>query len=115
MINTLINWIISALVLWLLSFVPFLDISFDGWVAILIVAIVLGLINALIVPIVKGIFKGKNDNATWLILIISLVIDAAALWLANVIVPGFHISFFPTAIIAAVVLTALNAGFSKAK
>jgi putative membrane protein len=115
MIRTLINWLVSALILWLMSFIPFLDISFDGVLAIIITAIVIGLINALIVPIVKGIFKGKNNNATLLIIIISLIIDAAALWLAGIIVPGFSIGFFPTAIIAAIVLTILNAGFASAK
>jgi len=92
-----------------------MDIYFSGWFAILIVAIVLGLINALIVPIVKNLVKGKKSNATLLILILSLVIDAAALWLAGVLVRGFSIEFFPTAIIAAVVLTALNAGFAARK
>jgi len=92
-----------------------MDIYFSGWLAILIVAIVLGLINALIVPVVKNLVKGKKSNATLLILILSLVIDAAALWLAGVLVRGFSIEFFPTAIIAAVVLTALNAGFAARK
>lgn len=110
MANTLINWVISALILWLLSFIPFLDIAFSGWVAILVVAVVLGLINALIVPVVKNFFKKSTYT---LLIIISLVIDAAALWLAGVLVPGFSIGFFPTAIIAAIILTALNAGFSR--
>lgn len=106
----LINWIISALVLWLLSFLPFMAIHFDGLLAILIAALVIGLVNVLIVPAVKNFFKVKES---WLLLVISVVVDAAALWLVGQFLPGFGIEFFPTAIIAAVVLTALNLGFDK--
>jgi len=110
----LITWIISAVVLWLLSFLPFMDINFGGttWLTILIVAVVVGLINAIIVPAVKSIFKKGNPTV---IFCISLVVDAAALWLAGVLVPNFSIGFFPTAIIAAAVLALINvgAGFDK--
>jgi len=106
----LINWVISALILWLLSLLPFMAMSFDGIVAILIAAIVIGLINALIVPAVKSVFKTAD---TLLLLVVSLVVDAAALWLAGLLVPGFGIEFFPTAIIAAAVLTVLNLGFDR--
>ena len=111
----LVAWIFSAIILWLLSFVPFMDITFGGrrtWLTILVVAIVIGLINAIIVPVVKGIFKNGHPAV---IFCISLVIDAAALWLAGVILRNFYIEFFPTAIIAAAVLALVNvgAGFVK--
>ena len=106
-ISTFINWVIGALLLWLLSFLPFLNMRFSGIISILVVAVVLGLINALIVPIVKNGFKSNNAV---LLMIISLVIDAAALWLAGVIVSGFTVTF-PAAIIVAVILSVLNAGF----
>ena len=98
--KTIMNWVLSALILWLLSFLPFMHIGFDNWITLLIVALVIGLINALIVPIVKGLFKKKRANAL-LVIIISLIVNAAALWLAARIVPEFYIEFFPTAIIAA--------------
>jgi len=109
MIRVLLNWIISAVFLWLMSFVPFMNIGFSGWASILIAAVALGLINALLVPIFKNLFKRKN---TVLILIVSLLLNAGALWLGGVIVPGFWIEFFPTAIIAAAVLSIVNAGFN---
>ena len=76
--KVLIAWIFSAVILWLLSFLPFMNITFGGtpWRTILIVAIVVGLINAIIVPIIKGVFK-KGHPAV--IFCISLVVDAAAL------------------------------------
>ncbi|MCL2286345.1 MAG: phage holin family protein [Firmicutes bacterium] len=116
MIRTLINWIISALILWALSLLPFLDMNFTGslW-NVFVVAIVFGLINALIVPLAKKIFTGSKDNTTLLVIAISLVIDAFALLLLSWLVSGFHISFLPTAIIVAIILTVLNAGFSRSK
>lgn len=114
MISVLITWIISAVILWLLSFLPFMAITFGGttWVTILIVALVVGLISAIIVPIVKDVFK-KGHPAV--IFVISLIIDAAALWLAGWLIGNFYIEFFPTAIIAAAVLAVINvgAGFGK--
>ena len=112
MVKTILNWIICALVLWLLSFIPFMYIYFRGIAAILIAAIVIGLISSLVVPAVKKIFD-KSTPAV--VLITSLIINAAVLWLGGLIVPGFSIEFFPTAIIAAAVLALLNTGFSAEK
>jgi len=86
-------------------------IDFSGGViSFLIVAVVIGLVNALIVPAVKGLFK---KNGTLLVFILSLIIDAAALWVVGFFsFFNFSIEFFPTAIIAAVVLTIINTGFS---
>jgi len=108
MISILISWILSALVLFVLSF--FLDISFSGGIislSFLIAAVVIGLINALLVPVVKNIFKTQNNAVLF---VISLVIDAAALMLAAWLPIGFHISFFPAAIIAAAVLAIVGLG-----
>ena len=111
-----IAWIISAVVLWLLSLLPFMDIYFGGrwmWLTIVIVAVVIGLINAIIVPVVKGVFKKAHPAV---IFCISLVIDAAALWLAGVLMRSwFSIEFFPTAIIAAAVLALVNVGLGYTK
>jgi len=99
-------FILSAVILWLLSFVPFMNITFGGttWVTILIVALALGIINFIVVAILRAIFK--RGNSALITFIIALVIDAAALWLAGVFVRNFSIEFFPTAIIAAAILAA---------
>ena len=110
-----IAWLFSAVILWLLSLLPFMNISFGGrwtWLTIVIVAVVIGLINAIIVPVVKDIFKQGHPAV---IFCISLVIDAAALWLAGVILRNFDIQFFPTAIIAAAVLALVNVGAGFAR
>ena len=108
--RVLINWILSALILWVLSF--FLDISFTGGVislSFLIAAVVIGLINALLVPIVKNVVKTSNSA---LLFVISLVVDAAALLFAAWLPIGFSISLV-AAIIAAVILSLLNLGASN--
>jgi uncharacterized membrane protein YvlD (DUF360 family) len=112
----LITGVISAVILWLLSFLPFMHISFGGGlIAFLLAAAVIGLINALIVPAVKSVLGNRSNSL--ILLIISLVIDAAALWLAGWLAGqfnlGFSIEFFPTAIIAAAVLAVLNVGVDR--
>jgi len=110
MLGVLISWILSALILWILSL--FLDITFTGGlisVSFLIAAIVIGLINALLVPLVKNIIKTQNAV---LLFVISLVVDAAALLFAAWLPIGFSISFV-AAIIAAAVLSLLNLGASN--
>ena len=110
MVSILITWLLSALVLWLLSFIPFMGITIAGnLLSFVFVAVVIGLINAFIVPIVKGIFKLNNPG---IMLVVSLVIDAAALWLASIILSGFTIGVPVPALIAAAILSVLNLGAS---
>ena len=115
MISTLIHWLISTAILWLLQFVPFLNIHVTGRpLSFIFVAIVIGLINMLIVPIVKSIVKGKQGAATATTSILVLVINAGALWVAGRILSGFSIGFL-TAIIAALILSIVGAGFAARK
>jgi len=94
-------------------FIPFLNMSFGaGWLPVVIVAIVLGLINALIVPLAKRILKGRRNHAPLIAFAISAVIDAVALLLTSVIASrSFSIDFL-TAIVIAVILAAVNGGIS---
>lgn len=115
MISTLIHWLVSAAILFLLQFVPFMNISFSGgfW-SFVFVAIIIGLINALLVPIVKSIVKGKKGSSAALSAIITLVIDAAALIFAGWLLSNFSIGLL-TAIIAAFILSIVGAGFAAKK
>ena len=114
----LISWIVSALVLWLLSLINWMGITFGGTgfsfiITIIIVAVVVGLINAIIVPVVKGVFK-KGHPAV--LFCISLLIDAAALWLAHWLLGDrFGFTHFSRAIIAAAVLALVNVGVGFTK
>jgi len=112
MISVLISWLLSALVLFLMQFIPFINISFAGGIFsmnFLIVAIVIGLINAFLVPLVKNILKSKSSL---ILFVVSLVIDAAALLLAAWLPIGFGINPV-SALIAAAILSFLNLGASS--
>jgi len=83
----ILAFLVSAVIIWLLADVinlPFIDITLGGtrWVTILIVAVVLGLINLILVSFVRGLFK-KGSSA--FIFVVTLAIDAGALWLTSVI------------------------------
>ena len=105
----LIHWIVSAIFLYVLSFM-FRGIMIEGVMAALIAAVVLGLINATIKPILQII----SLPITFLTLgLFYLVINALMLMLVSFLVPGFHVTGFGTAFFAAIVLSLLNAVFVK--
>lgn len=103
----LIYWIVSALFLYVLSFL-FSGIAIDGVMAAIVAAIVLGLINSTIKPVLQFI----SLPITFLSLgLFYLVINGLMLMLVSALVPGFHVSGFGTAFFAAIVLSLLNAVF----
>ena len=96
-------FLLSAVLLWLLSRIGWFGITFGGrtWVTILIVALVLGIVNFIVVAIVRSIFK---KGSPLFMFVIALLADAFALWLTARLVTNFNISFFPQAIIVAAIL-----------
>ncbi len=101
----LVTLILNALALLLVAhLIPGIRVS--GFVAALIAALVLGLLNALIKPILILLTLPLNILTLGLF---TFVINAFILWLAAALVPGFAIDhFFPTAILAAIVLAVIN-------
>ena len=108
MIGILVSGVLSALLLWVMQFLPFLNIYVTNIFSIsfLIVAVAIGVINAVLVPLVKNVLKPKTPL---ILLIVTLLVDAAGLMLADFLVSGFGIGFV-SAIIAGAVLAALNFG-----
>ena len=103
----LIGWIIGAVFLYVLSFL-FSGIAIDGPIHALVAAIVLGLINATVKPVLQII----SLPITVLTLgIFYLVVNGLMLMLVSALVPGFYVSGFGTAFFAAIVLSLLNAVF----
>src|SRR4051812_22626282 len=100
----LLHWLFSAVALILVSnIVP--GFILTGFVAALIAAVVIGLINATLGALLKVV----TFPLTVLTLgIFWLVINALMLELASAIVPGFHISGFGAAFIGAIVLALVN-------
>ena len=100
-------FIVSAIILWLLSHFNLLGVSLGGnrtWVTILLVALVLGIINWIVVSLVRSMFK---KGSPVFLFIIALVVDAVALWLTAVIVSNFNVGSILQTIIVAAILAAV--------
>jgi len=105
----LLHWVVSAVFLYVLSFL-FRGVVIDSALAALIAAVVLGLINATLKPLLQVL----SLPITILTLgIFYLVVNALMLMLVSFLVPGFSISGFWTAFFAAIILSLLNAVFLK--
>ena len=104
MVRHLINWLLSALAVWVVAqFVRGFHIS--SVPAALIAALVIGFINATLGVLLKIV--------TFPLTILTLgifwfVINALMLELASAIVPGFHIDSFASAFWGAIVLSLVN-------
>ena len=109
--KVLLHWVVSAVFLYVLSFL-FRGVVIDSVVAALIAAVVLGLINATLKPILQVL----SLPITVLTLgIFYLVVNALMLMLVSFLVPGFTITGFWTAFFAAIILSLLNAVFVRDK
>ncbi len=104
MLRLLLNWVVSALVLLLVAHVvPGFYLS--GFVAALIAAVVIGLVNATLGLVLKVI----TFPLTVLTLgIFWFVINALMLMLASWLVPGFEVRGFVAAFIGAILLSLIN-------
>lgn len=86
----LLRWVLSALVLLLVSYiVP--GIQFSGAWALFLTVVVLGLVNALIRPIIILLTLPVNILTLGLF---TLIINALMFWLASTIVKGFEVADF---------------------
>lgn len=100
----LIGWLINAISLFVTAkIVP--GISVDSYQNLFLAALVIGIINALIKPILQII----SLPITLLTLgIFALIINALLLSLAAWVVPGFHIASFWSAFLGAIVLSVVS-------
>ncbi len=105
----IVNWVLSSVCLYILSYL-FHGIHFESFGSALIAALVLGLVNAVIKPIISLL----SLPVTILTLgLFSLVINALMLMLTSRFVSGFVVSSFGTAFLASIVLSILNMLFIK--
>ena len=96
----IIRWILNTLALFGISyFVP--GINASSWVALAIAAAVLGLLNAIVKPVLFWLTIPITILTLGLFLI---VINAAVLGLAAFLVPGFSIDGFLPAAIGGLIL-----------
>ena len=106
----LISWLINALALgvavWLL---PGITVSENAWAAVALMAIIFGLVNALIRPLVKFLTCLINVITLGLF---TLVINALMLWLSGWIAGqlniGFEVKNFWWAFLGALVISLVS-------
>jgi putative membrane protein len=103
-VRHLVNWILSALAVWIVAHVIH-GFHVSGAISALIAALVIGFVNATLGAFLKII----TFPLTVITLgIFWLVINAAMLELASAIVPGFHVDSFIAAFWGAIVLSLVN-------
>lgn len=102
--NVLINWLLSAITLVIVSqYVPGFHVA--SFVTALVVAVVLGIINAFIKPLITILTLPINILTLGLF---SFVINAALLMFVSKLVAGFRIDTFVSALLAAILLWLVN-------
>ncbi len=102
--SILAKWVLNAFALWIVSNVMS-GISVSGTLAVFVAAAVIGLVNALLRPIL--IFLTIPIQILTLGLF-TFVINGALLWLASVLVPGFEVHGFWTAVFGAIFLSIVS-------
>src|SRR3989344_2352239 len=102
--NILINWVISALAVFTASYI-FPGIQVENFQAALIAALVIGIFNAILKPIL--VFLTLPITLITLGLF-TFVIQAFLIMLAARLVPGFSVDGFFWALVLSLVLTIIN-------
>lgn len=100
----LLHWIVVALALWVSAYiVP--GVTVTSWTALIVAALVLGLINALVRPLLVILTLPLTIMTLGLFY---LVVNGAAFALAAAITPGFNLAGFWSAIFGALVVSIVS-------
>ncbi|MFA6375883.1 MAG: phage holin family protein [Candidatus Paceibacterota bacterium] len=109
--NILINWLIMAIAVIVSAYIlP--GVTLSGFGAALLVALVLGLLNVFIKPLLLILTLPINILTLGLF---TLVINAAIILMASAIVPGFKVAGFWYAMLFSIVLSIILYLINKAK
>ncbi len=101
----LINWIVSAMVVFSIAYImP--GVSVADFTTSVVVALVLGIINAFLKPILLILTLPINILTLG---IFTFVLNALLILLVSKIVPGFVVDGFLTALIFGIILSIANA------
>jgi len=106
---TILKWLGYALAVMFIAWIlP--GISVDNFLSAILVAVVLGLINVFIKPILLLITLPINFLTLG---IFTLVLNALLLMLAGYVTPGFEVDGFWSAFFGALILSILSAGINN--
>lgn len=107
--NLFVRWLLNAVALgvtaWLLP-----GITVTGAVALIVAALVIGLVNALVKPILVVLTLPLTILTLGLFL---LVVNALMFWLAAAVVPGFEVAGFWSALFGAIVMAIVAWALAK--
>jgi len=92
-----IVWILNALALLIVAYL-YSGVQVQGWQAAAVAALVLGLVNTLVKPVLVLLTLPITILTLGLFL---LVINALLLWAVGSVVPGFHVDGFWAAVLGA--------------
>ena len=109
-VRTAISILINALVLmvtaWILPNMAFIETEYGPrWLQAVAAAILIGLINLLLRPIVLWI---SRPLGFFLLFLVGFALNIAAVALASWLLPGFEISGVFTIIVASIIIAAFN-------
>lgn len=109
MLNTILRWILYAVLIVLVSWiVPGIEV--DNFMSAMFVCIILALINTFIKPLIQIITLPVNVLTLGLF---SFVINAFMLMLAGWIAPGFEVEGFLSALLGSLLLSLFALGISR--
>lgn len=100
----IIRWLLSSLALILVSYL-FGGIGFDSFMSVLLAALVLGIVNAIIRPIIIILTIPINILSLG---IFTLFINAFMFWIMYQIVPGVELAGFSAAFWSAFIYSIIN-------
>jgi putative membrane protein len=103
-INKIIHWILSAVAVMVAAYI-LRGVSVDGFFPALVVALVLGIMNFFVRPLII-IFTLPINILT--LGLFTFVINALLIELTSAIVPGFHVNGFLWALLFSMVLAVVN-------
>ena len=111
MLGTLVRWLILTLAVWVSAYVV-LGIAYDHWQNLLIAALVLGILNAFVKPILLLISLPLIfvTFGFFLVLINALLLMATS-WL----VPGLHVASFWSALGGSLVVSIVGLFFGYSR
>ena len=104
MTSFLWRWILNAIPLWLATYV-FSEFKFSGFLSLVVAALLFGLVNAVIRPVILLLTLPLTVVTLGLFI---LVVNALMLMLVAAVIPGFHLGGFWTAFWAAIFIAVVS-------
>jgi putative membrane protein len=112
MSRLLVRWLILVLAIFLAANISFLGISYDSWQALLVAALMLGIVNALVRPILLLL------SLPFILVTLGffvVVINALLFYFVGWLVSGFHVESFWSALGGSLIVSVVNMFLSGSK